>query len=765
MTVPFMEGFEAVIDDSDLRLRGWTRNTTNALTVGTTTVGVPSLTGLPGVGLKLIGPYAAVSSEFPNQAGGPADFGTVDTGLTINQVWLAGGFSVYANLTFNSGTQIQVANSQIGQISFDGVATYWAIINIGTSAHVASSSDCVNWSSTTASPSNISVTGGVFLSIQGSGSTVTLVVCNSQSTATGTSSYSYSTNLGITWAQATLPALGSGTSVVAVGASFTGSSTTPYVLDVVGNGTLVSGLYTQASPTATPAKIIGTVFTPNASGDGYVRGKFIPEANCFAMVSYAGGTAVTSASTWYVVPSTADMTQATNYKAAAVLTGQRDLTFFNGNWYSCGNLGIFSAPPASTGPVTGPTAAWTAVLPTTAGTVFVQAMATNGTVLVAVGTDPANTSVGALWVSSNGTTWVKVNRFIRFTVGIAFQNIIWDGSKFILFSGTNGGIVATSTDGYEWFPIFVTDFTETASGVGGIFQMFNGTLSTSGGVAGVAALNPGGIAGVGFNVGPISSAVRTVSGVTNLLQGTANASQVIQVSASINISPLTHNYEIMFVSGATVNTFTIQYFIDSVAIGPPTTASVLAPTTDTTTHVLVCLPRYGTFTVIDDLVVSTKAGTTNIPPLGVANISRNLPSSDSQAQWMHGGSQVSNAAAVNQGSVSNASANAAANNFVTSDTIGNKDIYTMSSSVPATFTVTAVQVEANFTKASSAAPGVTVGVVSDASETDSSTTIINATSLASPTHVSIISEVDPATGLPWTNAGALASKVSITKTI
>ena len=96
-----MDGFETCRDDSDFRARGYI--------VGPTKVQagfVPSITTVAGTSLKKIGPTPA-SPNTQIGVAGAADLAYLNLGFTVNQAWLAGGFSLGVSARQNSG----VANS------------------------------------------------------------------------------------------------------------------------------------------------------------------------------------------------------------------------------------------------------------------------------------------------------------------------------------------------------------------------------------------------------------------------------------------------------------------------------------------------------------------------------------------------------------------------------------------------------------------------------------------------------------------------------
>ncbi|MGF3867630.1 hypothetical protein ACQX8V_14540, partial [Staphylococcus aureus] len=126
------------------------------------------------------------------------------------------------------------------------------------------------------------------------------------------------------------------------------------------------------------------------------------------------------------------------------------------------------------------------------------------------------------------------------------------------------------------------------------------------------------------------------------------------------------------------------------------------------------------------------------------------PTSDTQAQWTKVGSASSNALTVSQPAMSSQSAN-----YVTSNTPGDKDIYSSTDTIPAGYSVKAVQVEGYFTKASTSTPSVSIGVISGSSESDGASFAVAG---ATPSYTAKIVEKDPNGNVAWTNSAVLASK-------
>jgi hypothetical protein len=745
MALRFWTGFEGIRDDNDLRAQGWV---TRSTAINWTTLGVPSTTSLSGTGLKLMGPYVT-NTGYPNvnNANGltNTDHGMVDTGISVNSAWAAGGLTLGISGKFNSTNQNQIGCQSINQVVYDGAQFYWGIMLTGTATYsVVFSTDCVTWTQTaTAPPASVIGSANSKITIVGSGTSATIIVsCGSAISGSNTVSCQFSTNFGLTWSsQPSLnTAQGNGVTQVIP----TGNATTPWAMGNYSTATAGnSGIYTT-----TALGVLHTQVVPTALGTINVM-RTLPTLGLIYSI-------VVGAGLLYVAQSSATLTSAASWVASSVATGMIDAAYFNGKWVAISGTGVATAPPASTSPVTGPTAAWTAVF-SSAG---MKAVAVSSSLMVAVGYDPTTTSIGAIWTSPDGVTWTKQNHLIRGgTATVGFNGVFYDGTRFVIVGGPNNNVLATSTDGFQWNATYYPDYTEAADTSGPI-GVYAGTL-----IGGTNAYSPAnnGPSAVVVSVGAASGGLRTVSYgtlTTNTTSGAATFGALGSTALSTT-AKLNYFYELQLVATSTVNQFTASLSVDGSQVATSATVIQLAPTTDTTgaNHILVHSGRSGTITQIDDLYVLDASGTIFNGPLGIINIIPNTPVSDSQAQWTRGGSQASNAAAVGTNSLTNA-LSAQTNQFVSTFTDGAKDIYTMSNGIPSNFKAKAILAEGYFERNGNTAPNVTIGIVSGAAEVDSAQ--VNITSVT-PTYVSTFTVNDPNTGLPWTNAGAAAAKISITK--
>jgi hypothetical protein len=752
MTCVYTEGFESVLDDTDAIRRGWL--SPSAITVGGTNVlGLASRTGQPGRGLMLRGPYAS-STGLPCSAGAVSDFGMVNTGKSIYSLWQAGGFVAGFNATFNKGTAMQVAPNQASQLVYDGVKYYWAVLIVGAAYTVGYSTDLVNWTPCPNAPPSMGMNATI--AIAGSGKTTTLLV-SWHNSVTAYTNY-YSTDQGYTW-----NAMGS------VGANTRGVTLTPGANVAAIGMPFISGTgfrigYYSTLSSAPVTLAAPTVFANSTYANGFCK--------VVAGVAVAVGAAPTAsaynpqAGTTYLASClmNADLTLPANWSVGPTLAlGElNDLTFFKNQWLAVGYGGIYAAPNGATAPaVAGPSSAssWTRMLST--GTVAVWAVSCNSNVCVAVGQDPVNTTQAAIWISSDGVVWTKQNRFIFNSAvvqnGNCFTNVFWDGHQFVITGGMNNNVLATSSDGIAWTPLYYPDYTEAGgASVGSMLGVYSGTQNAAG-VFTPYTTAAGTAVGVGlFSAAASVAGTRVVTPAT--VSGSSVFGQVTAVAATVPTTPLSHYFEVIATATGTVNQFAFQWALDGVVQGPISAAAQFASVSDTTGAALLLLnlPRTGNWTVIDDIYVNTLNGTNNVGQLGVVSVFPWTPSSDvagnqltpSSVGLSHA-SQVAGPFSLSQNSVS-------------TFTTGAKDVYNARATIPANFTIKAVQADAFFTKKGYVGGNGSVGIVSQTKEVDSAA--VAALVTGTPVYASVIAETDPSTNSAWLATALNAAGIAVTKT-
>lgn len=764
MTCLFTEGFESVIDNTDLVARGWLTSAPNTL-YGSSVLTLPSRTGQAGRGLMLRGPYASVAG-LPNLSAS-YDFGMLNTKHSIYSLWQAGGFSVGMNGTFNQANQIQVGCSNTYQIVYDGSVYYWAIgLNNAGAYTVFYSANLSTWTQVAATPTGLGVMSK--LMVFGSGATATLVVTNWIPNAQN--SAWYSSNMGGNWTTLQV----NNATWLPLYLISNKSSTAP-VIAAGWVATTGTGLFYSSTPGGAWTRI-GTLLLGgyNSSAD-YLSyyGRYLNDVILFAgQVSGATYTTPISAvNYWLWCLDSTDPTNAANWtqSPSSTLGQMNDIVYFpvTGQWYACGFGGIASSSQTGTLSVPkGPTGPWLTQY-ATPGTV-VWSIACNGSALVAVGSDPANTQFGAIYTSTNGTTWTKTNRFILSAATLAngntFTNVIWDGTRFILTGGQNNNVIATSPDGAAWTAIYYPDYVEGAgTTIASMLGVYSGTQNPTTGIYAQWSTATASYVGVGV-VASGQTAVggtRTVSGTIVVGSGGMTLSQPNTVSLGnvvagvIPAGTFSHYYEFIFTAAAAQNQFVVQWAMDGIIQGTLGTFLFAASNDTGTAQLLLNLPRAGNFVMIDDIYLTNFAGPNNIGQLGIVSVYPWEPVSDVQEGLSATSSTLSHSAQVS-GALSNSE------NYVYSFTNGAKDIYQTSESVPVNYVVKAVMAEAYFMRNGAVGGTGTVGIVNNGVELDSAA--VSAAVLNAEVYGSVLSEVDPNTNAAWTNAGLATAKIAVTKT-
>jgi hypothetical protein len=367
-----------------------------------------------------------------------------------------------------------------------------------------------------------------------------------------------------------------------------------------------------------------------------------------------------------------------------------------------------------------------------------------GTTLIATGQQ------GHIVISADGgNTWTESGGHLLpvGTSGIDWRTTIYDGSRYVLFSDTTSGVIATTPDlqtnyiaQYAQEPAEVTQATgSTLLGTGLIPG--NVPSATTGQWAMANSSNP-----AMLQIGPVSSGSR------NYVLDAFNTGLPLLTGTIPTTTQLYHYIEIkMIKAAATANTFTVALYIDGLLAG--TSASIAyAGASDTTALLIMVFQRNGVFTAIDDIYVTLDDGVAGTlqGPLGIVNIVAQRGETDTQAQWVKTGSAASNSLSVNQPALSSSSAN-----YVTSANAGDKDIYGSIDALPAGYSPKAIQNEAYFTKTSGTAPVVNIGSLSGSTESDSANATISG---AGTTYVSQILEKDPNGNVALTPAAVNAMK-------
>lgn len=717
MTLKYANGFETMRDDSDLRNQGWIFSPNTLYTAM-----YPSGTALPGTAVHPLGAFT--SSTTAEGASGANDFAYFNTSITVNQAWNAGGFSFGVAAKFNSATAYSYAagnnTSNPNQMVYDG-SLYWAIRLQGSTYSIASSPDLMTWTvapDVPAAPSATStlsyISGTLYFCITSGNSLVIY----------------YSTNKAVSWSSQTMTlninsnsgapgiVLASGNSsfphIVSAGYMNPGaniSGLSVWVGTVGGTLTAISSAATSVNttePVVCRSKLTNGLVICAAGQNSSVAFQTATAANASLNTNAAWATATASMG----LPNDIVYNPSSNLWVVATTTGI----------YTFANVG--GTPSAPSGELT--------VSQRYSG-VAITSLFWNGTELIAVGQN------GTIITSTDGITWtLQSNRIMPAASGYNWVGAFNDGSRYVLYSNSTTGVLATSPDlltNYQ--ALYVMDSAEQE-------------MTTAWGALSVLAVTPPSgstftIAGrIGLQCSAVSAGNRTITFVAPAIAGTIGTTPV-------STSNLWHYYEVKATRVAgTVNAFTVQLYIDNVSVLGPATIQY-APTNDTTSVLLFNLNRSGQFTAYDDMYLTLDDGVANTlqGPLGTINIVVERPDSDVQAQWTKTGGGATNASAVSQAALSSTSAQ-----YVSSNNAGDKDIYATSTTVPAGYMAKAQIVEAYFTKTSTTAPTVNVGIKSGTAEADSQTVTING---ANATYVSLISDVNPNGNVPWNNASINSS--------
>jgi hypothetical protein len=753
MSVVFCEGFETSADQPDVYARGLLSSTNPVTVSGMGVLPLPSRSGAAGTGLMLRGPYSAATT-LPCVAAATPDYGLLSLNQSVNALWNAGGFSLGFSASFNSLNTLQVASTYPRQLAYDGAQYYWAITYNGSAYGVAYSTDLKNWTPVTA-PGFVGVNSSI--QIVGSGSSATLIVSSSACSVTELSYYS--TNFGSTWTAFAQAVTNSNFAY-----AYTGNATTPYISVSYNAGWKVFP-FTSLASAAGAALTSPMLVTGVAYGNSMI--KLVNGVIIIMGTNTPSNPTYPTTGTSYFSSCLSANNPATpaNWSAITSCPGQMaDVTFFNNKWFVSGYGGIYSSPQLGTpSAVQGPAGPWTQVFSTT--TNIASSIATNGSVIIAVGQDVNSPYIGALYTSTDGVTWTKSNRFqlnsANITNGAWIPVVMWDGSRFVMTGGLSNNWIATSPDAINWSVVYATDYPETAGTATLSFPgVYSGTQNPATGIFTPWGTAAGNVAAVGFTSGAAASSARTVTAATVTAGASANSAlstSLSAVGATIGQQPpstLTHYYELVFtpVPGQP-NMFAVQAVVDNNVLGYMGNYQFAAPTDTGLSQLFFNLPRNGNFTVIDDIYLTNAQGTYHNSRLGTQHIYPAVASSDVQ-------DQLTASSGANNAAVAGALSNSEGYVYATSGVV--QDIYGITSSAPSSgASVNAVQVEGFL---SSYGTGTSskgqVGLQSNGHQAVGNIVTTN----NSPTRAIALVELDPNTGLPWTLAAAAALDLVVGKT-
>jgi hypothetical protein len=723
MTLKYMQGFETCRDDPDVRAQGW------IVTGSPRRVAFPpGTTTLAGTGMFPIG-----ANTSPTNTPGSATFagvGYYNTGITINQAWTAGGFTMGFSGKFNSTIFASYgagATNNSSQACFDGTL-YWAIRLISAAFTVCTSPDLKNWTATPAQPAT-AMSAQSTLSYMGSG--VVMVVGMAYN---ATLYCSYTSNTGSSWStqstgSATNPSYGIGFP--------TGNSTYPHAVMISSSNT--GGLYVGSlggtlSPITTfPAATQNVAGRPRTFGTLLVANYVGSTGAVNLAMATNSNASLNTAGAWTVGVSSVTTLGTPMDIAYSSISNLWILTTTNGI-YTIPNSGVSGTPTAISGTFTA-TSRYTTV-----GMLNVSVV---GSTVIATGQQ------GHIVTSADGgITWVESGGHIIpvGTAGTDWRCAIYDGTKYILFSDPTNGIIATTPDLQTYYQcMYGQEGAESSS-----YSYLNrvGVCGCSGAFGSTFTLTTN--TGYGIGSGAVSGGSRIV---TLYYTSTAAGTTTLTVPGTT----LTHYYEMKFVKDpATVNNFFMNLYVDgTLVIANATSQPFGNSAADTTSLIIMVVTSGGQWSQYDDMYFTVDDGVAGQlqGPLGVINIVNSPPTTDVSDQWVKNGSAASNSLSVNQPALSSQSAN-----FVSSSNSGDKDVYSSANTVPAGYTVKAVQVEGYFTKTSTTAPVANIGIVSGGAEVDSANATMSGTSAV---YVSQVQSTNPNGNVAWTNTTAIAAQIAL----
>lgn len=742
MSLKYMQGFETVRDDSDLRLQGWSVSPQAPTTKKVTFA--PSVTNIPGTSLRPVGAFqSSAASSAIWGAAADQTWGYYNTGYTVQQAWNAGGITLGFGAKLNSNVPYYVSASYGQGCGFDGTR-YWGFRRTAAT-NISTSTDLINWTDT---PAQISSAVAMTYS---STSHVPLVTSNINTTTTA---LNYTTNNGASWTSVTLPVTPSSVGSTPMGPVDTGNSAFPHVVPVVSNigsgfqgilyalvGNATTGSFSVTLNGGGSTQAVNGVLTAGRllGGSSGVVSLFY---SGYGLMAVAANSALNTSGAWSSFSVTAASWNAPGPSGDYIL----DMAFLpaaNRYIFATSRGLMFVANPGGTPGTPSPLSG--AVTMTLA-----QSITTNvPSQLILVGSTMfAVTLGGAVYSTTDGVTWTLLGNPLTNLSGGGYINYLYDGSKYVLFTTSSTGIIATTPDMVtNWQAMNVYEAADaTATGLtGGVGSGLivsasgaptaNGQFTAFNTYGGFLHLFVAGASGGNRQWGILDSVGNSTTYLTGSLSATAN---------------LYHYFEMRYVkNSASINQFDVYMYIDGVQVGSKFTYQ-FTRNIDTTGLFLIGFQRSGCFTAIDDIYVTLEDGTGLSGNLGQINIVAQRPTADVQAQWVPTGGSGTNASAVNQNALSSI-----ATKNVSSSNAGDKDIYSSSDTIPAGYTAKAQLVETYFTKTSTTAPVVSVGLKSGSSETDSQQISVSGTSA---TYVSVLSDTDPNGNQPWNTNSVKASQ-------
>lgn len=747
MTLRYMQGFESIRTASDLIIQGISN------TVGLNAFTKPS-TRMSGTrSLVLENSYSGSGDISPSYAG-TSSF-QMNTGLTINNLWQAGGFAFGAAAKLRDTSTQYYVGSVVPEASnvttknkmvWDG-SKYWAIMRAttnaggtaGTSTVIGTSTDLITWTILANQPTSASGYHYAIAYINN------LIVVSCYQGA-----YAYlNPATDTTWSTGNMgvssPAAVGTSNIVYINGMYYG----------ITSGTSTYGQIKQSSTLNTTSwSYVGNYISENASTttatlvvDTYGQNLF-----CFHTNTASTSTSRTTLQsyTWdQLGTSVAPTLNIAISGGANVGIVSLAISPTNGNKVAISNAGViyYAVYGASS---------WTTIPAATSGIVAnnsnsVAYDATNDRFVITGGSTATGFFV-SYSTDGTGSAWTTTKLFSTST-GNALQatTLEFINSKLI-----GGGHQVTE---------FVFNPVNNTYGGTVKYKTQVLTASSSSGTAarasrlGVAAINSSGRQSyVGISGG--GSGISGGSAPLYLSTENIVTSSTTMPNISIDATVPWHYFTFVFTATTTANTFDLQILVDGVPSSLTASGVALAGATDTTSTLYWTVPFRDfnvsilpTLVEFDDIYLLDNSGSVNNSPLPDAHIIAYRPTSDVQAQWTSSTSS-------NYGAVSGSSANTAVG-AVSSSTAGAKDIYGTTNSFDISqYSVKAVMVDSVMKNTSLNSSTANVGILSNSVEVNSSDVTLSNGTL---TYVSKIQETDPNTNSTWTKTAAQASQISITK--
>ncbi|QRE00315.1 hypothetical protein [Burkholderia phage BCSR5] len=792
MTIPYMQGFETILDDSDFRAQGWQAPAASTMPVVTP----PSITPMQGRSLRTLPPY---NSDLAAGDGGNIYVpGAYNTGITVNQAWKAGGFSFGFTGKWNDpNNRYAFAQGQIlgasafnnGQFCFDGTL-YWAIratIVIGGTPvlTLANSPDLINWTVFANQPPG-ALTANHSLSSPSPGQLAIVHITSGTPSAGNISPVVYYLDrAGGNWTTLmpdAVPTTTTGaTGNVAGYVGATGNPAFPHVMYYGYNSSnngfsalLVGNLATGMTRVATlggsaagwtvgvnQIKVQDGVICVLAGRHGSAPTMWSAKANDPALnTTAAWSVALMNIATQGPVTDIA-YHQASGLWVAGAVTST---TATSGIYTTpaAGGAGSAIAPlggPASNSLTSFPAPPNVPMTVRSTDTGISNVYVVKNVVYAFSGSNGNNANAtGAIMTSTDGVTYTPQKRIMplgaNFKSGYAgsWRSVYWTGSQYVMCTANPNPVnnVTLNANFIIVSPDLASDYECKYASEG----VEIGGITTNGGSTGLVVATAAPTAGTFTQASAPGGALQfysasPASNLRNVGLVTNGGGWYLQAAPQ----PATGLISAEWVARATAtpNTFVVDLYINNALVGTGTPLLLGSSQADVTSLFLIQVDRFGRLTAFDDITFTLLDGKGLQGPLGPINLISRAFNQDVQDQW------VPNGAATNVQAVTQKGLSSRNDRFVSSTNAGDEDKYASTTPIPAGYTAKAVMLEGYFARTSTTNPVVQLSIESGAANARVSSGQVNINS-QNPTYVAVISDIDPATGKPWTNAAIAAAR-------